>query len=162
MLSRVAVPEAWRVLLIRDTAQAGLSGGEEIAAFGALPPLDDAYSAELCRLVLMRVLPGLVEDDLPRFGAAITRIQTIVGDYFAPMQGGRFTSPRLLGALSLLTDAGATGAGQSSWGPTGFAFVRGDAAAEHSAALLRRSAQGESLDLMICRPRNHGATITEH
>jgi beta-RFAP synthase len=162
MLSRVATPEAWRVLLIQDTTQTGLSGGDEVAAFSALPPLDDSYSAEICRLVLIRALPALVEDDLPRFGAAITRIQTIMGDYFAPVQGGRFTSPRLADALLLLTDAGATGTGQSSWGPTGFAFVRGDAAAEHAAELLRRSEQGESLDLMICRPRNHGATITEH
>ena len=159
MLSRVGVPETWRALLIRDTRQTGLSGGDEVAAFAALPPLDDAYSAEICRLVLMQVLPALTDDDLRRFGAAITRIQEIMGDYFAPVQGGRFTSPRLAAALSLLADAGATGGGQSSWGPSGFAFARGSATAEHLAELLRQSTQGEGLDITICRPRNCGATI---
>jgi beta-RFAP synthase len=161
MLSRVAVPETWRVLLIRDSKQIGLSGGDEVTAFAALPPLDDAYSAEMCRLVLMQVLPALAEDGLPRFGAAITRIQHIMGEYFAPVQGGgRFANPRVAGALTLLTDAGAAGGGQSSWGPTGFAFARDQAAAEQSSDLLRGSPQGEGLDITICRPRNYGATLT--
>ncbi len=160
MLSRVAVPETWRVLLIRNTTQAGLSGGDELTAFSALPPLDEAYSAEICRHVLMQVLPALIEDDVTRFGAGITRIQAIMGDYFAPVQGGRFTSPRLHAVLSLLAEAGAAGGGQSSWGPSGFAFVRGAETAERLAELLRGSTQGEGLDMTICRPRNYGATIT--
>ena len=160
MLSRVAVPETWRVLLLRDTAQAGLSGGDEVTAFAALPPLDDAYSAEICRLVLMQVLPALLEDDLPQFCAAITRIQAIMGEYFAPVQGGRFSSPRLAAALSLLADAGAAGGGQSSWGPSGFTFARDPATAERLTDLLRHSPKGEGLDVTICRPRNYGATIT--
>jgi beta-ribofuranosylaminobenzene 5'-phosphate synthase len=161
MLSRVAVPETWRVLLIHDREQSGLSGGDEVTAFAALPPLDDAYSAEICRLVLMQVLPALAGEDLPRFGAAITRIQVIIGDYFAPVQGGgRFTSPRLAAALSVLAGAGAAGGGQSSWGPSGFALVRDHAAAEELSHLLRSSPQGEGLDITICRPRNYGATIT--
>jgi len=161
MLSRVAVPETWRVLLIRDTAQTGLSGSDEVAAFAALPPLDDAYSAEICRVALMQVLPALVEDDLPRFGTAISRIQVIMGEYFAPAQGGRFTSPRLAAALSLLSDAGATGAGQSSWGPAGFAFTNSQAMAERLTDLLRRSTESDGFDITICRPRNDGATMTD-
>lgn len=159
MLSRVAVPETWRVLLIRDTTQTGLSGGDEVAAFATLPPLDEAYSAEICRLVVMQVLPALVEDDLARFGIAITRIQEIMGEYFTPVQGGRFTSPRLAAALSVLADAGADGGGQSSWGPTGFAFVNSPAMAEQLSDLLRQSTQSQGLDITICRPRNYGATI---
>jgi beta-ribofuranosylaminobenzene 5'-phosphate synthase len=161
LLSRIAVPEQWRVLLLRDVMLAGLSGGEEAAAFAGLRPLAEAASAETCRLVLMQVLPALVEDDLTRFGAAITRIQTISGDYFAPVQGGRFSSPRVAAALALLQADGATAIGQSSWGPSGFAFVRDAAAAEDLADLLRRSQQGERLDIEICRPRNNGASITQ-
>ena len=161
MLCRVAVPETWRVLLIRDTTQTGLSGNDEVAAFATLPPLDDAYSAEICRLVLMQVVPALVEDDLLRFGTAISRIQVIMGEYFAPAQGGHFTSPRLAPALSLLSDAGATATGQSSWGPAGFAFVNSQATAEGLTDLLRRSTASEGLDITICRPRNDGATITD-
>jgi beta-RFAP synthase len=160
ILSRVAVPETWRVLLIQDVTRAGLWGRDEASAFAALPPLDDACSAEICRLVLMQVLPALIEDNLPRFGAAITRIQAITGDYFAPAQGGRFASPRLAAALALLADAGAAGGGQSSWGPTGFAFVEGEEIAEILAETLRHSEQSHDLDITICRPRNCGATIT--
>jgi beta-ribofuranosylaminobenzene 5'-phosphate synthase len=155
----IAVPETWRILLPQDRQRSGLSGRDEVSAFAGLPRMDEGDSARMCRLVLMQLLPALVEDDLPRFGAAITRIQAIMGDYFGPVQGGRFTSPRLGAALSVLASAGAAGGGQSSWGPCGFAFVRGTATAEYFADVLRGSAQGEGLDITICRPRNYGATI---
>ena len=122
-LARLPVPPAWRVLLLLDPAQAGLSGAREVAAFRALAPMPDATAAHLCRLALMRLLPSLAEADLENFGAALTEIQAIVGDHFAPAQGSRFASPRVAAALAALTAAGAHGAGQSSWGPTGFAFA---------------------------------------
>ena len=94
LLSRLAVPDDWRILLLQDHAHEGLSGPEEIAAFAALAPLPDRLSSRICRLVLMQALPALAEDDLETFGAAVTEVQAIAGDHFAPAQGARFTSPR--------------------------------------------------------------------
>ena len=158
LLVRLRVPESWRVLLLLDRSRAGLSGRRETDAFAALAPMPAGASAEMCRLLLMRALPGVAEDDLDAFGAAITRMQEIVGDYFAPAQGGRFTSPLVGAALGTLRDAGASGIGQSSWGPTGFAFVRGDAEAARLAEAAREAAGG--LDVAIRRPRDRGADIT--
>jgi beta-ribofuranosylaminobenzene 5'-phosphate synthase len=56
---------------------------------------------------------------------------------------------------------GATGIGQSSWGPSGFAFVRGDAAAGEMLQALAGSGAGAGLDTRICRALNRGAAITE-
>ncbi len=155
LLARLPVPEAWRILLLLDPAGHGLSGAVERAAFADLPPMPDAACGEICRSVLLGVLPGLAEADLPAFGAAVTRIQRLMGDHFSRAQGGRFTSPRVGAALAALERVGAHGVGQSSWGPTGFAF----AANEDEAARLARAVAAEGLDMMTCRALNRGASI---
>jgi Predicted archaeal sugar kinases len=78
----------------------------------------------------MTALPALAEGDIARFGSAITEMQRIMGDYFAPAQGARFLSPRVTEALAWLEANDASGVGQSSWGPTGFALLGSAAEAE--------------------------------
>ncbi len=157
LLLRMRVPESWRVLLLFDRSLRGLSGGREADAFAALAPMPAGASAEICRLLMMRALPGLAEDDVVAFGNAITRIQEIVGDYFTPAQGGRFASPAVAAALGQLRAAGAAGVGQSSWGPTGFAFARDDGEAARLAEALIETT---GIAISVCRARNRGAEIT--
>jgi beta-ribofuranosylaminobenzene 5'-phosphate synthase len=161
VLARLAVPESWRALLLLDPTGQGLSGAQERAAFAALPAMAEAETGVICRLVLMQALPALAEADLPRFGDAITRIQERLGDYFAPAQGGRFTSSRVTQALAALRHLGAPGVGQSSWGPTGFAFARDEAEAHRLRAALLADGRAEGLDIQVRRPLNRGARIEE-
>ena len=79
-------------MLILHPAAQGLHGAAETAAFRSLPPFPEARAAHLCRLVMMNLLPALVEADLFEFGRAVNELQRIVGDHFAPAQGGRFSS----------------------------------------------------------------------
>lgn len=161
LLARLALPETWRILLLLDPAARGLSGDPEHAAFAALPPMPESDSAVICRLALMQALPALAEADLPRFGAAITEIQARVGDHFATIQGGRFTSSRVARALAALRRLASPGIGQSSWGPTGFAFARDAAEACRLRAALERDGAAEGLDMRIQLPLNRGARIGE-
>ena len=64
-----------------------------------------------------------MEADIATFGSALTEIQTIIGSHFAAAQGGLWTSPAVGRIAQQLKAAGAYGIGQSSWGPTGFAFA---------------------------------------
>jgi beta-RFAP synthase len=160
LLVRMAVPEAWRVLVVLDRQRQGLSGSRERAAFDSLGPMDAAVSGAICRLVLMQALPALAEQDFAGFGAAITAIQGYVGDYFAPCQGGRFTSPEVGAALRVLAEAGATGIGQSSWGPTGFAFAASDGEARRLVGVVEDRFATKRLDLLVCRVLNRGASVT--
>ncbi|HET9018418.1 MAG TPA: beta-ribofuranosylaminobenzene 5'-phosphate synthase family protein [Acetobacteraceae bacterium] len=157
LLARLDVPEDWRVLLLLDPARDGLSGEAERDAFAALPPMAEATVATSCRLVLMQALPAVAEADLPAFGDAITRLQRAVGDHFAPAQGGRITSPRVAAALDRLGGWGAVGLGQSSWGPTGFAFAPDPEAAHWLRDRL--AAFPDAPAAMVVRPRNRGADI---
>jgi predicted sugar kinase len=108
----------------------------------------------------MKALPSLAEQDLAGFGSAITEMQERLGDHYAPAQGGsRFMSPDVGAVLEALAHAGATGLGQSSWGPTGFAFAPSRADAERMATIVRRHPNARALDIRICVGLNHGAEL---
>jgi beta-RFAP synthase len=156
--AQIPFPEEWRVILVMDTGANGIHGADEIAAFAALPPFPQSSAAELCRQALMGVLPGVVERDFEMFGAAISTIQSIVGEYFAPAQGGVFTSKRVAVVIDQLAWAGAVGIGQSSWGPTGFAFAPSAEAASRMAHAARETA-GPEVEIKIVSARNSGAEI---
>jgi beta-ribofuranosylaminobenzene 5'-phosphate synthase len=160
VVARAEFPEEWRVLLVSDPAAVGLHGADEREAFVALPPSSAADSGELCRLVLMQALPALAERALEPFGAAVARMQEVVGDYFAPRQGGRrYTSVKVEAAVALLTREGATGGGQTSWGPTGFAFVESEAAARALLARVETQARADGLRISVHKGLNRGARI---
>lgn len=129
VVSHLPFPEQWRIILILDDEAQGINGLPEQWAFKTLPPMSESLCGLLSRLTLMQVLPAICEQDCERFGAAITRIQNITGDYFSQIQSGRYASPHLQAILQTLAGAGATGIGQSSWGPTGFALFPDEALA---------------------------------
>ena len=163
IISRLTFPPAWRVILVLDRSRSGVHGAEEGAAFASLPPFPAAEAAHHCRLILMKALPAVVECDLASFGSAIRELQARVGDYFAPIQGGsRFTSPDVAAALGRLDAAGAHGIGQSSWGPTGFAFASSSEEAARLLAILREDARLRALDIRAVAGLNRGAQIDVH
>ena len=135
LLVRLEFPADWRVLVVRPSGPRGLSGAAEADAFAALPPLPDAVSDRLCRLVLLGLLPAVVEHDLAAFGAALTAIQFHVGRAAAPAQGGGlYARPDLEPIVDFCRRNSLHGAGQSSWGPTLYAFS--NAAPDRQAVLL--------------------------
>lgn len=160
VVARLPFPKDWRILLVSDPAAVGLHGADERRAFSDLPPFSQEDAGRLCRLVLMQALPAAAEGDLAAFGAAITRIQAIVGDYFAPAQGGRrFTSAAVERLIAGLSSAGATGVGQTSWGPTGFAFAANEEQARRLAAHARASGAADGLEIAVVKGLDHGARI---
>jgi predicted sugar kinase len=104
-------------------------------------------------------MPALVEHDLSAFGVSIQELQSHVGDYFAPAQGGRYASKRVGSVLAHLKDMGVACFGQSSWGPTGFAVFENVQAAEVHLQQLKAKFTDSNLTWMICSARNHGAEV---
>lgn len=163
IICRLPVPEDWRILVILDPQRQGIHGPEEGATMAALPSMCAADAARLCRLVLMQALPALADHDLANFGAAIKELQIELGDYFAPAQSGaRFMSPDVAAILDILDRAGAFGVGQSSWGPTGFAFAQTPDEAARLAMIAAPQARRRGLDIRVCQALNRGAQIVAH
>ncbi len=160
IISRLPFPEAWRVLLVFDRRRAGVHGGAEAEAFRDLAPFPADSAAHLCRLTLMAALPALAEGDLDRFGGAITEMQQVIGDYFAPSQGGRFASAAVAEVLDWLQAEEIRGVGQSSWGPTGFALIGSQGEAGRLLTAARELWPTETgLDFDLRRGRNEGVRV---
>jgi beta-ribofuranosylaminobenzene 5'-phosphate synthase len=157
VIARLPYPEAWRVVLILDEGMTGVHGSREVEAFRDLPRFPADQAAEICRTVLMQVMPAAIVADAQAFGTGITAIQRRIGDHFAPHQGGRYASPAVAEALAAIAARGIAGYGQSSWGPTGFALLPSEAEAR---ALIAEIERPGPLRFLIARGRNAGAAVT--
>ena len=163
VVSRMPFPEQWRILLVLDPHRQGVHGADEREVFSKLAPSSDGQAAHLCRLVLMKALPALAECDIAGFGSAIKEMQVLLGDYFAAIQGGsRFSSPDVAAALAALEKEGAYGIGQSSWGPTGFAFAPSAEEANRLVERIYRDPRCRDLDIRTVAGLNRGAHIVSH
>lgn len=159
LVARVPFPEDWRVLLIFDPTTKGLDGADEVAAFETLPSFPEAERADLEARIMDWALPALTQGDFARFCHEVGHLQARMGAYFASLQGGVFTSPRVAAVLDALREDGVTGLGQSSWGPTGFAFAPSEDAGERLLAAARTSDATGTLQFTLARGRNQGAEI---
>jgi beta-RFAP synthase len=126
LISRLPIPRLWHAVIAIPSAGTGLSGAAEVAAFRDLPPPEEREVEQVSHLVLMQLLPALADGDLTAFGAALSEVQRVTGQWFAPAQGGAFASPATQALVARMEECGAAGVGQSSWGPTVYGVV-GDA-----------------------------------
>jgi beta-ribofuranosylaminobenzene 5'-phosphate synthase len=126
LLTRLPFPPSWRCVVAVPNVSPALNGAAEAAAFAALPPAQDDEVARVARLVLMALLPALVDGDLRTFGDALTAVQTINGRWFAAVQGGTFSPGASAELVRRMSEWGASGVGQSSWGPAVYGIVDGD------------------------------------
>lgn len=159
LISRLPCPAEWRVVLIFDTDVSGLAGASETAAFDSLPDFPESQSDELYRRITQGALPALARSDFASFCEQVGYLQACMGAYFAPLQGGLYASRRVGDALDWLRSEGVTGLGQSSWGPTGFAFAASEADGEALLGRLRAQIQRPGLSFALAQGRNEGAKI---
>jgi beta-RFAP synthase len=158
LLARIAFPSSWRCVVAIPAAAPGVSGADEEDAFARLEPPSERDVEHVAHVVLMSLLPALVEGDLPTFGAALNRLQTVTGQWWAPAQGGVFASGVSSELIRQMTAWGAVGVGQSSWGPTVYGIVEG---LEAGATLADRVREFLGPDGRVFEGpfRNDGATV---
>jgi beta-RFAP synthase len=159
LVARVPFPPSWRALLIFDAETKGLAGASETAAFETLPDFPARKIAALSRAITQGALPALAAGDFTTFCRHVGDLQACMGAYFAPAQGGVYASPRVAEALAWLRSEGIVGLGQSSWGPTGFAFVASRAEGEALLDRLRARFEYPGLSFALARGRNTGAEV---
>jgi beta-RFAP synthase len=160
LIARQAFPEDWRVLLVLPRRVQGVHGERERAAFATLARRIDPERAteKLSRLALLRILPALVEHDLPAFGEALYEFNRSAGEVFTPVQGGPYSSAEAAEIVKAIRALGVEGVGQSSWGPALFAVAEADAAKEIKD---RIESLGGDHDVIITPGANLGARTDE-
>ena len=137
LLARLPFPPSWRCVVAVPSSAPGMTGAAEEEAFAHLPPPPERDAERVAHLVLMALLPALAEADLATFGAALSAIQAITGRWFAPVQAGIFAPGPSEELVRRMAEWGASGVGQSSWGPAVYGIVDGEDAGLRLAERVR-------------------------
>ena len=154
VIARHDFPLDWKILLAIPDVPPGASGNIETDIFKNHCPVPLAEVRELSHEILMRMLPGIAGRDLDLFGSSINAVQ---GLGFKKVELG-LQPPQVTGLLPVLRDAGAAGAGLSSFGPTVYAI--GDTGMitleEAAISFMKESGGGTTI---ITTARNSGAVV---
>lgn len=87
-------------------------------------------SDELSRLVLVKIIPSIIENDLKSFGDGLTAFNSKLGRFWNDYQCGRtYCSPIVEEGIKLVLRRSSC-ACQTSWGPTFYGIVEGQKEAE--------------------------------
>lgn len=159
--ARLALPAAWRFVLVIPQAETGLAGQAEVQAFAQLPPVPQATTDELIGLARDELFPAAAQSDFGPFSSALGRYCYLAGLCFAAIQGGAYNGPLLTQLVDRMKACGAAGVGQSSWGPTLFALLPNGDAAEEFGTRLRRSSQDITFRTLVTSANNRGAAICQ-
>jgi beta-ribofuranosylaminobenzene 5'-phosphate synthase len=160
LIFRTDFPDDWRFVLARPLA-APKSPDKEVEeeAFSALR--ERKAPAELIHkgyfILAAKLLPALLERNAEAFGKALTEIQVTVGRIYQPVQEQIF-NPASQWLIPILNRSGALGIGQSSWGPTIYAFTDSPEDAQNIAEKIEAEAQ-EKAEVTLVGADNSGARV---
>jgi len=116
VIARYDFPD-WDVLIAIPNCR-HISGEEEINLFQTLCPLPLNDVQALSHIILMKLLPAIVQQDLETFGQAVDQIQDIA---WKKVEVER-QDPIVRQVMAFLRDNRGHGVGLSSWGPAIFCF----------------------------------------
>lgn len=159
LVARAAIPASWRFVLIQPRGAQGLSGAEERQGFAQLPGMPVATTDRLCRLALLNLIPAALEERFDDFSEALYEFGRLVGDYFAPVQGGAYADPQMRRLVPRLRARGIQGIGQSSWGPTLFVLCPAEESARALVLELAADDACQDCALTIAAPMNRPANV---
>ncbi len=149
-------PENWAFTVAYPEKAHGPDEKSEKDLFAKLKPMELEFSQRISHLVLCKLLPSLVCEDVAGFGEALTDIQRILGSYFSEVQGSVFYSDEV---VELLQRLGARGVGQSSWGPAVYGLYPTHREAEVAARQLAERLS-EEWKVFTALPQNRGTTVS--
>ena len=122
------LPEDWFFVLAIPRVKRGAHGSEEIEIFRRNCPIRATEVEKLCRLILMRILPSVIEKDIYTFGESLSMIQQIG---FKKIEVG--LQHHIIRELFDFFATHALGYGMSSFGPTTYGIVKGESRARELA-----------------------------
>ncbi|WP_456454480.1 beta-ribofuranosylaminobenzene 5'-phosphate synthase [Methanopyrus sp.] len=157
VISRLEVPEDWRFVLAIPEVERGAHGDREVDIFKRYCPVPAREVGEICRWILMVMLPAVVEDDPEDFGRAVDAIQELG---FKRVEVG-LQHPVVVEIMEVARNAGAYGAGLSSFGPTVYAVCDPSSANSVAQELeMYMREKGIGGEVSVSGPRNEGFEVT--
>ncbi|TWU07939.1 GHMP family kinase ATP-binding protein [Stieleria varia] len=157
---RIELPESWRVVLMIPRSSAPpMHGQDEQTQFDHLAAGDPQRQARLREMLSTELLPAAHSHDFPAFANAVQRYNHESGLLFVSSQGGPYNGAEVASLVASLTQSGAVGVGQSSWGPGIFAWCDSLDSAQSLCEFVETHWQDQLSNLMIASVRNTARSI---
>lgn len=156
---RIAIPEAWRFVLVRPMSAQGLCGDQERSFFNQRAIMSQSLVESLVRQIEDCLVPSIQNDRFERFSVSLEDYGDAVGRFYAAEQGDIFAHPVIRKLVAMLRAAGIYGAAQSSWGP-GISIPA--SSIEHAQSIVDRippELDGTQLRVDVAEPLNTGASL---
>lgn len=147
---RFPLPDDWYFVCAIPDAE-HIHGLREVSIFQTCCPIARADVERLCHLLLMKLIPSVLEEDIESFGEGLNQMQTL-GFKRIELE----LQNEVVRNLSAALREEAYGAGLSSFGPTVYALARGK---EH-AHELSELAQAFCETVIISSVNKSGARVT--
>ena len=160
---RQTLPANWRIVLLPSQESSTWHGDRERSAFHRHRSVSEVQATtERLHSLAEQVLTTLCANDFEAFSQTISEFNRVAGEPFARDQGGTYASAAIGEVIQTVRDLGYVGVGQSSWGPTVFAFAENDG----DAARLCERAKSQFAHLpepIVTRANDTGAsTLSAH
>jgi len=152
---RYPIPEHWRFVLVIPNVKKGAYGDEEVSIFQSHAPIPKEEVNEVSHQILMKIIPGIVKNDLKCFGEGLKRVQSIG---FKRVEIG-LQHKVVKDLLNFFEHHGLKAYGMSSFGPSVVGIVESDSEAEALLKELQKSQKNSGGHIYICKPNNYGAKI---
>jgi beta-ribofuranosylaminobenzene 5'-phosphate synthase len=148
--------EHWFFVLAIPDVKRGAHGLEELEIFKQYCPIRGEEVERICRIVLTRTLPSVLENDINAFAESLTMLQRVG---FKKIEVER--QHDIIKALFRFFDTHALGYGMSSFGPAAYAVVEGEKRAAELAYLTREFFLERHIRAFVCysNANNRGSEV---
>ena len=154
-ISKYNIPENWRFVLVIPNVKPGANGEEEVDIFKKYTPIPRDEVNEVSHQILMKLLPGILRNDLQCFGEGLKRIQNIG---FKKIEIN-LQKQIVKDMLKLFEKIGVKAYGMSSFGPSILGITDSDGEAEKLKKAVEKYLNGIGGHIFLCKPNNTGAKI---
>ncbi len=154
-ISKYNIPENWRFVLVIPNVKPGAYGEEEVDIFKKYTPIPRDEVNEVSHQILMKMLPGILRNDLQCFGEGLKRIQSIGFKRIEISLQKQIVKD----LLKLFEKIGVKAYGMSSFGPSILGITDSAEEAEKLKETVEKHLNGIGGHIYLCRPNNTGAKI---
>ena len=123
--------------------------------------MSSKFAKENCFNLLMKIIPGLLENDFYTFADGIQKVQENMSEIFYGNKNN-FSDNSISKIFKFIREKKYIGFGQSSWGPTGFIFCKNKNKREEIFNMIENFIELkkiEGINLVKVRGRNFGNKI---
>ena len=156
--SKIKFPKEWKILLIQNESK-GLFGLKEKESFKKLFK-SKKKNKSINNKIITNIYNSLTKKDFNTLSKSITKVQNYMGNFFYSEQGGKYSNKIISKIITSLKKEKILGYGQTSWGPTGFAFFDSYKKAKKIKFKLEKKFNDyNDIKFIICSGKNNGANF---